>query len=128
MAKILLVGQDNFARRFLSEELKCEVCQLASALWEASPLLEIIEQSAPDLVIMDIDQAPSSGLELLQEIRNQHYNLPVILLSDFDAHRLDPRAMAADFLILKPADLDELKSKIAMALEANDSMYLAAAG
>lgn len=127
MTKILLIGQNNFARRFLSQELMFEVCQLASAMGDASSL-EIIEQSSPDLVIIDIDQAPSHGLDLLRDIRDQHYNLPVILLSAHDAHRQDPRAMASDFLVGKPLDLKELTGKIVMALEADPSMSLAAAG
>jgi DNA-binding response OmpR family regulator len=60
-----------------------------------------------------------NGLDLLQDIRNQFYNLPVVLCTAYDTFKEDMKSIAADFYVLKSFDLRELKNKIAMALEAN---------
>jgi len=50
------------------------------------------------------------------EIRNAHYDLPVVLSTAYPAFRHDPRSIAADYYVLKTSNLKELKLKIEMAL------------
>jgi len=49
------------------------------------------------------------------------YNLPVVLCTAYDTFKEDMKSIAADYYVIKSFDLSELKSKIAMALEANVS-------
>jgi two-component system response regulator (stage 0 sporulation protein F) len=69
-------------------------------------------------VVLDIKMVDYNGLDLLQEIRNRFYNLPVILCTAYDTFKEDIKAIAADFYVIKSFDLTELKKKIARALEA----------
>ena len=59
-----------------------------------------------------------NGPDLLQDIRNEFYNLPVVLCTAYDTFKEDMKSIAADFYVIKSFDLTELKSKIAMALQA----------
>jgi DNA-binding response OmpR family regulator len=54
---------------------------------------------------------------LLQDIRKEYYNVPVILCSAYSSYKGDLKSIAADYYVVKSADLSELKRKISMALE-----------
>jgi len=69
------------------------------------------------LVILDIKMTDCKRLDLLHDIRNQFYDLPVILSTAYDSFKEDVKSIAADFYVVKSFDLTELKNKIAMALE-----------
>jgi DNA-binding response OmpR family regulator len=61
--------------------------------------------------------AEHDGLDLLQDVRKEYYNIPVILCSAYSSYKGDLKSIAADYYVVKSADLSELKQKIKMALE-----------
>lgn len=116
MAKILIVDDEEHIRSLYSEELSEEgydVCVTDTGY----ELIKRIECEKPDLVILDIKLGEYSGLDLLQDIRNKFYNLPVILSTAYDVFKTDLKSIAADYYVVKSFDLMELKKRIAMALE-----------
>lgn len=120
MAKILLVDDEEHIRRYYTEELSeegHEVSTLASGL----KLLREIERFQPEVVVLDIRLVDYDGLELLQEIRNCYYELPVILCTAYDTYKYDQKAIAADYYVVKSFDLSELKMAIQKAIEASGS-------
>jgi two-component system response regulator (stage 0 sporulation protein F) len=117
MAKILVVDDEEHIRLLYSEELSEAGYEVITAA-DGYELTERIEKEKPDLVILDIKMVDYNGLDLLQEIRNKFYNLPVILCTAYDTFKEDIKSIAADFYVIKSFDLSELKNKIAMALEA----------
>jgi len=117
MAKILIVDDEEHIRFLYSEELSeagYEVITVDSGLG----LIEKIESEKPDLVVLDIKMVDYNGLDLLQDIRNKFYDMPVVLCTAYDTFKEDMKSIAADFYVIKSFDLTELKSKIVMALEA----------
>jgi DNA-binding response OmpR family regulator len=64
------------------------------------------------------------GLELLQEIRSHHHDLPVILCTAYDTYKEDPRALAADYYVIKSFDLAELKMATLRAIQADNATQL----
>ena len=98
------------------EELEEEGYKVVTA-GSGHGLMEMIEREKPDLVILDIKMAEHDGLDLLQEIRKGFYNIPVILCSAYSSFKGDLKSIAADYYVVKSADLSELKQKIKMALE-----------
>ena len=117
MAKILVVDDEEHIRLLYSEELGEAGYEVITAA-DGYNLTERIEQEKPDIVILDIKMIDYNGLDLLQEIRNKFYDLPVILCTAYDTFKEDIKSIAADFYVIKSFDLTELKKKIAMALEA----------
>ncbi len=101
-----------------SEELSEAGYEVITAA-DGFKLIERIEKEKPNLVVLDIKMVDYNGLDLLQEIRNKFYDLPVILCTAYDTYKEDIKAIAADFYVIKSFDLTELKKKIARALEAN---------
>ncbi|MBW2078796.1 MAG: response regulator [Deltaproteobacteria bacterium] len=116
MAKILVVDDEEHIRLLYSEELSEAGYEVITAA-DGFKLIERIEEEKPDLVVLDIKMIDYNGLDLLQEIRNKFYDLPVILCTAYDTYKEDIKAIAADFYVIKSFDLTELKKKIARALE-----------
>jgi len=96
MAKILIVDDEEHIRYLYSEELSDAGYEVTTAE-NGHLLLEKIE---------------------LQDIRNRFYDLPVVLCTAYDTFKEDMKSIAADYYVIKSFDLSELKSKIAMALDA----------
>ena len=117
MAKILVVDDEEHIRLLYSEELSEAGYEVITAA-DGYQLIERIETEKPDLIVLDIKMVDYDGLDLLQEIRNRFYDLPVILCTAYDTFKEDIKSIAADFYVIKSFDLAELKKKIAMALEA----------
>lgn len=120
MAKILIVDDEEHIRMLYQVELEDEGYEVSTAA-DGYKLLEKIERDRPDLVLLDIKMAGYNGLDLLQEIRNHFYDLPVILCSAYDSFKRDMKSIAADFYVVKSSDLTQLKKTIAMALEGASS-------
>jgi two-component system response regulator (stage 0 sporulation protein F) len=117
MAKILIVDDEEHIRYLYSEELSEAGYEVITAE-SGHMLLEKIEEEKPDLVVLDIKMVDYNGLDLLQDIRNKFYSMPVVLCTAYDTFKEDMKSIAADFYVIKSFDLTELKKKIAMALEA----------
>ncbi|MBN1103796.1 MAG: response regulator [Deltaproteobacteria bacterium] len=116
MAKILIVDDEEHIRFLYSEELTEAGFEVITAD-SGYKLMERIEEEKPDLVVLDIKMVDYNGLDLLQDIRNKYYDLPVVLCTAYDTFKEDMKSIAADYYVIKSFDLTELKSKIAMALE-----------
>lgn len=116
MPKILIVDDEEHIRFLYSEELTDEGYEVVTAD-SGLKLLERIDAEKPDLIILDIKMVDYNGLDLLQDIRNKYYDLPVILCTAYDTFKEDMKSIAADFYVIKSFDLTELKNKIKMALE-----------
>ncbi len=120
MAKILVVDDEEHIRMLYEEELKEEGYEVATAA-SGKNILELIEKEKPDLIILDIKMTDCNGLDVLQQIRNNYYNLPVILSTAYETYKSDIKSMAADAYVVKSFDLTELKNKIKQCLEARVS-------
>ena len=118
MPKILIVDDEEHIRFLYAEELSDEGYDVATHD-SGDGLLELIDKEKPDLVILDIKMVDYNGLDLLQDIRNKYYNLPVILCTAYDTFKDDMKSIAADFYVIKSFDLTELKNKVKQALEAS---------
>ena len=116
MAKILIVDDEEGIRMLYAMELEDEGYEVI-ALPDGKELLAVVEKEAPDCIILDIKMREYNGLDLLQQIRRRHYDLPVILNSAYSSFKVDLKAVAADYYVVKSSDLSELKEKLKIALE-----------
>ena len=121
MAKILLVDDEEHICTYYSEELSEEGHEVFTLL-SGHNLLEKIDLLKPEVVILDIKLVDYDGLDLLQEIRSRHRDLPVILCSAYDTYKYNEKAIAADYYVVKSFDLSELKMAIQRAIDADASL------
>jgi DNA-binding response OmpR family regulator len=116
MAKILIVDDEEGIRMLYSMELQDEGYEVIT-LPDGKDLMEVVETQEPDCIVLDIKMREYNGLDLLQQIRRKHYDLPVILNSAYSSFKVDLKAVAADYYVVKSSDLGELKEKLKVALE-----------
>jgi len=114
--KILIVDDEKAIQIIYTEELIEEGYEVVTTI-DGSQLLELVAQERPDLIVLDIRLGQYDGLDLLQDIRNTYYDLPVILCTAYSIFKYDLKSIAADYYVCKSSNLQELKLKIKMALE-----------
>jgi len=112
MAKILVVDDERSIRALCAEELGEEGYEVITT-GEGTEVMRLVSSENPDAVVLDIRMEDCDGLDLLQELRNAHPNLPIILNTAYDSYREDVKSVAADYYVVKSYDLSELKSKLA---------------
>lgn len=76
----------------INQEPDLAVCGEAEEMHSA---LQAIQNSRPDIMIVDISLTGPDGLELLKAIRHQHANLPVLILSMHHESMYAERALRA---------------------------------
>ena len=114
--KILVVDDEKHIRMLYREELEDDGYTVATSDGEED-ILEVIGREMPTIIILDIKLGVNrSGLDLLQEIRAEDQQIPVILSTAYDSFQHDLKSIAADYYVVKSVDLTELKDKVRMAL------------
>jgi DNA-binding NtrC family response regulator len=116
MSRILIIDDDEVIRMLYAEELTQDGYEVISTS-DCSALTTTITEFRPDVILLDIRMGQYDGLEVLQDIRKAFYNLPVILCTAYSTFKYDLKSIAADYYVVKSADLEELKLTISMALE-----------
>ncbi len=114
---ILIIDDDIAVRTSLQLLLEQQGFTTATADG-AAPALAILQQQAPDLIILDlnfsIDTSGNEGMSLLQQIRNLHPAVPVILITGWATIELAVKGMklGANDFINKPWSNDHLLQSI----------------
>ncbi len=116
MNKILILDEDESIRILYADELMEDGYDVITNV-DLSRVLEFIERENPDVVVMDVIFGERNGLDILQDIRNTYYNLPVVLCTAYKEFKYDAKSIAADYYVLKSSDFSELKTRIRMAIE-----------
>ena len=91
-----------------------EVNVIASAL-NAKDGKEMILQSEPDLVFLDIQMPGENGFELLQSLSK--YSFEVIFVTAYNQYGIKAVKFAAIDYLLKPIDIEELKIAVKKVVE-----------
>lgn len=89
---------------------------------DAQKALDEMHIIGPDLILLDIFLGHHNGLEILEDLRKQAYNMPVIMMTAFSDIKMAVRAMklGAEDFIVKPLDLEQLELAVDRALENYD--------
>jgi DNA-binding response OmpR family regulator len=116
MNKILVVDDEKSMRILYADELTEEGYQVITH-GSSTGLMDLLDHERPDLVLLDIRLGGENGLDLLQDIRNAFYDLPVILCTAYSTFKQDVRSIAADDYVVKSHDMRELKSKVKRVFE-----------
>jgi two-component system response regulator (stage 0 sporulation protein F) len=123
MKRILVADDEDNLCLLYALELSSEGYEVVTTS-DGAGLIEMIGQHRPDLIVLDIRMGEYNGLDILQDIRNAYYNMPVILCSAYSSFKYDLRSIAADYYVIKSGDLTDLKIKINMALECTGSLLI----
>lgn len=89
---------------------------------DAEKAIEEMHIITPDLILLDIFLGHHNGLDILEDLRKQSYNMPVIMMTAFSDIKMAVRAikLGAEDFIVKPLDLEQLELAVERALENYD--------
>ena len=108
MANLLIVEDDDNVRLLLETRLRSRYS--VTAVSGGRQALEVLKQGATDLMITDIMMPEMDGYTLVEHMRSQGYDTPVIMLTAKDAMHDKGRgfAVGCDDYLTKPVNFEEL--------------------
>src|SRR6266478_505978 len=116
----ILIVDDEPSIRETCVEVARQAGMKAFAVASAEEALEVLENSAVDIVLTDLRLQRTSGLDLLKRVRDTNPNLPVIVLTQYgtiDSAVAATRLGAVDY-VTKPFRIEELRSRLERAARA----------
>jgi DNA-binding NtrC family response regulator len=122
MAQILIVDDQMYFKDLLEDELAGEGHTIR-AICDAENLTEDLDGSPVDMVLLDLFLDGTRGWHVLENIKADKPDLPVVILTAYDTYRDDPRLSKAEAYVLKSFDLSELKQTIGDILDNGRSRY-----
>ncbi|RMO84878.1 DNA-binding response regulator [Pseudomonas syringae pv. philadelphi] len=113
MSELLLIDDDQELCELLSSWLSQEGFQVR-ACHDGSSARQALADSAPSAVVLDVMLPDGSGLELLKQLRSEHPDLPVVMLSarGEPLDRILGLELGADDYLAKPCDPRELTARL----------------
>ena len=117
--RILIVDDDADTRSVVSDTLEVMDLTTIEADSGKAALKLLSEEELPDVVVLDVMMPGIGGIEILQRMKAQNLQIPVILLTGYGSTEQGLEGMregAFDYL-MKPCDLNILISKIQEAVQ-----------
>jgi len=113
MPNILIIDDQPYLKKLFSDDLKEEGYRVMSA-GDAKSVRGFLEDSKPDLVLLELSLDGFEGWALLRYIKSKEPDLPVLIVTAYDNYMNDPRLSQADGYLVKDfAHLNKLKERIA---------------
>ena len=118
----LLIVEDEETTRELCATVATQSGLRSSAVASAEQALEVIEQSAVDIVLTDLKLPGMSGLMLLKRLSELYPQISVIVLTQYGTidSAIEATRMGALDYVTKPFRIDELRARIDRAVQAVD--------
>ena len=113
MPKVLVVDDDIKLLKMLKRTLVFENLDVFTAT-NGREALEVVQQEAPDLLIVDWMMPEMDGLELIQHLRDANNRMPILMLTARDAveNRVFGLESGADDYLVKPFAPAELVARV----------------
>ena len=109
---ILIVDDEEIILRFVGGGLRAEGYEVTEAM-DGEEALRAVQESSPELVILDVRMPKMDGFEVCRRIR-EVYNLPIIMLSAMadPMNKVKCLNLGADDYLVKPFGINELLARI----------------
>jgi len=116
--KVLVVDDEAMICSLLNEFLTLEGYQVAIAC-SGEEALSYAEREKPHIVLLDIRMPGMNGLDVLARIKKANKDTKIIIMTGEDTPKLftEAKALGADYCILKPFKLENLKRFLASGKE-----------
>ena len=113
LARILVAEDETSLNDLLQDALRMNGYETISAK-HGLEALRLIREEKPDLVILDINMPQLDGFGVIEKLRNENNNVPVIVLTARD--QKDDKSigfgLGADDFVTKPFGLEELLMRV----------------
>ncbi len=110
--RVLVVDDNRDAADSLQALFEMENCNVATA-YDGYEAVQAVDESIPELIVMDLGMPSMDGYEAARRIRNKHgsQNILMIALTGWGQSDARERTMEAGFdhHLIKPVNFDEIK-------------------
>ena len=94
MTTVLIVDDSAVCQRAAGACVKAAGCEVRYA-GDGAEALQSVGEVKPDIVLTDLQMPKLDGLELVERLRDEHPQLPVILMTGFGSEEVAARALRA---------------------------------
>jgi two-component system, LytTR family, response regulator len=117
MLRGIIIDDELKGRIALRQKLQdyCPEIQFAGEAANGEEGLLLIEKEKPDVVFLDIEMPRMNGFEMLHQVKNKNFHL--IFTTAYDQYAIKAIKYAAFDYLLKPVDIEELRSVMKRILE-----------
>jgi DNA-binding NtrC family response regulator len=118
----ILIVDDELSIREACADVAAQTGMKATSVATAEEALDVLEQSAIDIVLTDLKLPGTSGLELIRRVHDTHPEVIVVVLTQYgtiDSAVEATRMGAADY-VTKPFLIEELRSRLERVAHAAD--------
>jgi two-component system LytT family response regulator len=122
MIKTVIIEDEQKSRDMLAAIIQknCPELEVTGLARDVKEGVELIKTHKPDLVFLDISMPDGSGFDLLEQVSGSKFELIFATASDQHAIRAI-KYSACDYL-LKPIDIDELKSAVSKVVKKKNAI------
>ena len=117
LTRILVAEDETSLNDLLQDALRMNGYETISAK-HGMEAVRLIREEKPDLVILDINMPQLDGFGVIEKLRNENNNIPIIVLTARD--QKDDKSigfgLGADDFVTKPFGLEELLMRVAAVL------------
>jgi DNA-binding response OmpR family regulator len=119
MPHVLLIEDDALVRKLLEKRL-CVAGWEVTAMRDGRDLQAAIQQRPVDLILLDLGLPYVDGLSIVEELRGQGVETPIMVLTAYEMPHLHAtvRGTGANDLVQKPYDQEELLQRMTRMLAA----------
>lgn len=113
METILIIDDDIEMRDVLFDLLSLDGYEVLLAA-DGGTGIETFRNAMPDVVITDLQMPNTDGIEVIEELRREFPDLPIIIMTGTfdDTLTEDENVKYADVMLRKPFGVDELLSSL----------------
>jgi DNA-binding NarL/FixJ family response regulator len=109
--RVLIADDSSIVReRLVSFLAECPGVEIIAQAKNAGEAVDAINQKEPDVAILDIRMPGGGGLKVLQEVRDSHPGLKVIMLTNYPYSQYRKKCLeaGADFFFDKSSEFENL--------------------
>ena len=113
LSRVLVVDDDEATRQSFSTAL--ELCGFDVCVADSGHGgLVLVRRAKPDVILIDVNLPDISGIEVLRQLRQSGFSVPVIMMTGFATTQTAVEAMrlGAHNFVEKPLDIDNLRSLV----------------
>ncbi len=113
--RIILVDDHTLFRKGLAELLESQGAVSVSAITgDPAEVESLLNEHAPDVLILDLNIGGTDGIQVMQQLRAEGFDLPVLILTVSEAEEDMARALrnGANGYLLKSMEPDEVVDAI----------------
>jgi DNA-binding NarL/FixJ family response regulator len=108
--KVVLVDDHDLLRRGIRTMLESEGVEVVGEAADGTKVLQLVEESLPDVVLIDVVMPNKDGIEATSEIKHRFPHVGVVVLSGHDDQQFifDALKAGASGYLLKTAELEDV--------------------